>query len=270
MIDSHVHLWDPSKLPMPWLSGNEVLDREYSVHDFDTHAAGLDVEGIVYVEVDAAPQYALIEAHLARQQRGVLGVVAHAPVEYGERVRAYLDALGTIGSVIKGVRRLIQNERDADFCSRPDFVRGVQILPEYGLSFDACIRHWQFPALLELARRCPATQIILDHLGKPDIRAHLLDPWRDHMRALAELPNVVCKVSGVVTEAHHQAWTVEDVKLFISHALDVFGEDRVLFGGDWPVVLMASSYERWVATLRELAGESSKLWGDNARHAYRL
>jgi L-fuconolactonase len=270
MIDAHVHLWDPAQLPLPWLDGNDVLDKPFGPDEFEQASSGFEIEGFVYLEVDAAKPYTLIEAHLARQQRGVLGVVAHAPVEFGARVRTYLEAMQTIGPVVKGVRRLIQDEADADFCRRPGFVEGVRILSEYGLSFDACIRHWQFPALLELVRQCPQTSFVLDHLGKPDIRNHVLEPWRAHLRELAAMPNVVCKVSGVVTEADHAAWTADDVKPYIEHALECFGPDRVLFGGDWPVVLVASAYRRWVETLRAIAGDSDALWGGNARRVYRL
>jgi len=189
--------------------------------------------------------------------------------------RAYLEQLVALGPIVKGVRRITQGEADPEFCARADFVRGVQILPEFGLSFDACIVHHQLPGLIELVRQCPETSFVLDHLGKPAIRDGLLDPWRAQIEQLAGLPNVVCKLSGAVTEANHARWGVEDLKPYVMHALDVFGEERVLFGGDWPVVLKASSYERWVEALDELtAGIADnarrKLWADNARRVYRL
>ena len=124
-------------------------------------------------------------------------------------------------------------------------------------------------------RACPDVSFVLDHLAKPDIRSGTLDPWRLHMETLARLPNVACKISGVATEADHQRWTVDDLAPYIHHALDVFGEDRVLFGGDWPVALLATSYRRWVETLATLTADLSpeaqrKLWVENARRIYRL
>ena len=279
VIDAHVHLWDPTRFRMAWLDDNSLLGRPYTVDEYVEHARGVPVEGFVYLEVDLAPHYTLLEARwaaeLAAQPASRLrGVVAHAPLEYGEQARAYLDELVRLGPAIKGVRRLIQGEPDPRFAAQPRFVRGVQLLGDYGLSFDACVYHHQLPALIELVGQCPQVQVIVDHLAKPAIRDRLLDPWREQMRHLAGFPNTVCKISGAATEARPD-WTTDDLRPYIEHVLEVFGEDRVLFGGDWPVVLMASSYSRWVATLDELSAGLSeaarrKLWTDNARRVYRL
>ncbi len=197
-----------------------------------------------------------------------------APLEHGERARSFLDALARIGTRIKGVRRILQSEPD-DFGMQPDFVRGVRLLPEYGLSFDICINHRQLKAAIELVRACPETAFMLDHIAKPDIRDHVLDPWREHMRELASLPNISCKISGVATEADHGAWAPDDIAPYVLHAIEVFGEDRVAFGGDWPVALLATSYRRWVETLDVLTRGLSptaraKLWAENARSFYRI
>jgi L-fuconolactonase len=265
---------------MPWLDDNELLGKPYELPEYRTHTQGVDIEAMVYLEVDVNPAYALLEAQWAAEQARatdprIQGIVAHAPVEDGECVRSYLDALVKLGPAIKGVRRLIQGEADADFSSRPGFIRGAQILAEYGLSFDICIRHTQLPSAIKLVSQCPNTAFILDHIAKPNIAAHELDPWREHIRELASYPNVVCKVSGLVTEADPQHWTPEDLTPYVQHVLNVFGEDRVLFGGDWPVVLLASSYKRWVETLDNLTAHLSteakrKLWAENARRFYRL
>jgi L-fuconolactonase len=201
-------------------------------------------------------------------------IVAWAPLEFGEQARAYLDELVRVDRRIKGVRRLIQGE-SLEFATQPRFVRGVQLLPEYGLSFDICIKHPQLPETIDLVRRCPNVQFILDHIGKPDIKAGLLDPWREQLRELASFPNVICKVSGVVTEADHERWTPEDLRPYLEHVLACFGEDRVAFGGDWPVAYQASPYPRWVETLDRLTAQLSpsakrKLWVENARRFYRL
>ena len=190
-------------------------------------------------------------------------------------MRSYLMALQSIGPLIKGVRRNLQGETDRAFCLQPDFVRGVQLVAEYGFSFDICIRHHQLPMVVELARRCPDTRFMLDHMGKPAIKDHALDPWREQLARLAALPNAWCKVSDLVTEADPQRWTPDDLAPYLAYALEVFGEDRVVFGGDWPVLLLASSYDRWIETLdsltRHLSPEATrKLWAENARHFYRL
>jgi len=279
IIDAHLHLWDPQRFRMSWLDGNDTLDRPIGLEQYREQTQGIAVEAMVYVEVDVEPHYTLLEAQwveaFTRDEPRLRGIVAAAPLEYGERARAYLEALVAIGPHIKGVRRLLQGESDPAYCLRPDFVRGVRMLPEFGLSFDICIYHHQLAAVVELVRQCPETSFILDHIAKPDIKNGLLDPWRDQMRALAALPNVVCKVSGMVTEADQQRWTTDDLAPYVAHVLTVFGEDRVVFGGDWPVVLLASSYARWVETLDTLTAHLSpsarhKLWAENARRFYRL
>jgi len=234
---------------------------------------------MVYVEVGVDPRQALREARhvvaLAQGEPRLQAIVAAAPVERGAAIREHLDALVALSPLIKGVRRMIQDETEPDFCLQPDFVAGVRLLAEYNLSFDLCIRHWQLPSVVELVRRCPDTAFILDHLGKPDIHHQLFDPWQADLRALAALPNVACKISGMVTEANHQAWQPADLEPFVNVVLEAFGEERVLFGSDWPVALLASSYQRWYETLEGLTrnlpvAARRRLWAENAQRFYRI
>lgn len=279
IVDSHVHLWDPRRYRIPWLDGEPDLDRRFDLGDYRAHTAGVEIEAIVYLEIDIAPDYRYLEAHLAEtyaaEDPRLRGTVASAPIEFGDQVRPFLEALVAVGPRVKGVRRLLQGESDPAYCLRPGFVRGVELLAEFGLSFDICIRHHQLASAVELVRRCPGTSFILDHIAKPAIAAGLLDPWRDQIAELAALPNVACKVSGVVTEADNTAWTLDDIGPYVAHVLESFGEDRVMFGSDWPVATLAASYVRWVETLDALTTHLSpearrKLWSDNAKRVYRL
>jgi L-fuconolactonase len=265
IVDAHVHLWDPRTFRMPWLDGDPVLGHPFGPPEFGEAAQGLNVESFVYVQVDTTPAYGLLEARWAAARQPT-AIVAWAPMEDGEVARTYLDALVETPRV-KGVRRLIQSETEPDFPLW--LVPGLRVLPGYGLSFDICIRHDQLARTIDMVRECPETDFILDHMAKPAIRARQLDPWREQIAQLAQFPNVVCKVSGLVTEADHARWTPEDLAPYITHVLQAFGEDRVLFGGDWPVVTRASTYRRWVETVAQHS-QSPKLWRDNTRRVYRL
>jgi L-fuconolactonase len=263
---------------MRWLDGNERLNRRYSVDDYRAHTTGVDVASYVYVQVAVEPAYGLLEAQwaaaLAREDQRIQAIVAWAPLEDGACVRTYLDALTRIDPLITGVRRILQDEADPTFCLRPDFVYGVQSLAEYGLSFDICIYHHQLESVIQLVRGCPDVAFMLDHLGKPGIAAGLRDPWQEQILELADLPNVLCKISGAVTEADPQHWRTADLAPYITHVLAAFGEDRVVFGSDWPVVLTAADYTRWIDTLVEFTchlpeGSQRKLWAANALRFYR-
>lgn len=279
IVDTHLHLWDPAHFRISWLDDNTILNTRYLTDEFAQHSRDVTVEAAVYLEVAVDPQYAILEAQyintMARQMPKIKGIVAAAPVEFGEQSRAYYTALAAIGPRIKGVRRLFQGESDDNFAIRPNVVRGIEILGEFGFSFDICIFHHQLPAAVELVRRVPQVQFVLDHVAKPDIKNHRIEPWRAQMSAMAALPNVVCKISGMTTEADHAAWTPNDLAPYVHHVLDVFGEDRVMFGGDWPVSLQSTTYKEWVDTVDQLTVQLSdkakkKFWNSNARRIYRL
>lgn len=264
---------------MPWLDNVGSLRKPFGLADFAAASDGLDVEHFVFVQVDTTPAYGLLEARWAAEQAAhdarLAAVVAWAPVDDGDVIWTYLDELMGISPLIVGVRRLIQSEPDAGLVLRPEFLTGLRLLAEYGLSFDICIKHHQLATIVRMVEACPETRFVLDHLAKPDVRGHALDGWQADIERLASLPNVVCKVSGLVTEADSERWQPDDLAPYVAHVLACFGEDRVLFGGDWPVVTLASSYRRWVETLAALtcglsATAHDKLWRSNARRVYRI
>jgi predicted TIM-barrel fold metal-dependent hydrolase len=279
IVDSHVHLWDPDKVEIPWLSNVPPINVKRDLDDYAQATSGLDVQGLVYLQVEVAPPYALLEArdlvNLARSDKRVMGVVPWAPLEYGDKVRYFLEEIAAIGPEIKGIRRIVQDEPDPEFCLHPRYIEGTRALPDFGLTADLCCNFRQLGPTVELVRQCPNTQFILDHIAKPNIRGGEMEPWAGQMRDLASLPNAMCKISGVATEANHESWTIDEIRPYVMHALEAFGEDRVVFGSDWPVCTLATPYRRWVETLDELtadwtAAAKAKLWRDNSIRFYRL
>ena len=278
IIDAHIHLLDQQRFGYAWAKGAPLLKRDWTVDDLARSAKPYEIEGLVFVEVDVdMPQY-LDEAEwvdeLSRRDRRVLGAVVCLPLERGAAIEPETARVAKLG-VVRGVRRLIQNQPDPDFVLKPGFLEALRLLPQYGLSFDVCIFHPQAPNTLKMMRACPEVAFVLDHIGKPGVKAGLRDPWREHIREMAALPNVVCKLSGVTTEADHKTWTRDQLRPYIDLVIECFGPDRILYGGDWPVSELAGSYLQWLATLDwATAGFSGadkrKLFRDNAVKAYRL
>jgi L-fuconolactonase len=278
IVDSHVHLYDPGVIRYGWMSGQPVLDRVRLMPQYDAARDGVEVERLVFVEVGADPGQHLQEAAfvdaLAAHEPRIAAMVVAAPLENGAAVSADLEQLAA-HPLTRGVRRLLQDEPDPEFCLRPGFVEATRLLPRFGLSFDLCVRHHQLPGPIALARRCPEVAFVLDHIGKPAIRDGRLDPWRAQIRELAALPNVFCKLSGLVTEADHERWSREQLRPYILHVLDCFGVERVMFGSDWPVSELTHRYREWVAIVDwALAGSSKdelrRLFRDTAIAFYRL
>jgi len=278
IVDSHVHLWNPARLRYAWLDGLPALNRAFLPAEFAAVSANANVNKMVFIECGCEPAQSLAEVNwisdLAKTEPRLKGIVAHAPLEKGEAARMELNALAAC-PLVKGVRRNLQGERDADFCLRPDFVAGVTLLEEFGFTFDLCIRHDQLRSVAELVRRVSQVTFVLDHLGKPDVRGKQMEPWAADLKALAALPNVVCKLSGLATEADWKSWQPADLKMYFGRPMECFGFDRVLFGGDWPVATRATSYERWLETVREFCSFATetdrvKLFQTNAERVYRV
>jgi len=274
-IDSHVHFWDRRVLPYRWLTTVPAIAGAHTPVELNEEAPGVFPEKCVFVQCGAPmmDEVRWIEKLAAAEPR-IAAIVAGAPMDAG---RVTTEAIAALQNhpLVRGVRHLIQDEADPAFCIRPEFIAGVRQLGSAGFSFDLCCRHHQLPAVIQLVRSCPDTRFILDHAGKPDLRSGLLDPWRAQIEQLAALPNVDCKFSGLVTEADPLTWTVADLQPCISHLLATFGPSRLLFGGDWPVVKLASSYMRWLDAAQQLvsalsAPELSAVFHDNARRVYQL
>lgn len=278
IVDSHVHLADPGRFAYAWTRNAPSLNRRVLPADFITAAKGVKIDRFVFVEVDVDFPQQLAEAEwiagLAQNDKRLAGMVAALPLERGKAIEAELDRLRQ-HKILRAVRRLIQNQADPDFCIRPDFIDGLRLLARHDLAFDICVLHHQMPNVIRMVRQCPDVRFVLDHIGKPGIKAGIFDPWRQQLKELAAFPNVHCKISGVSTEADHKNWTREELKPYIAHAIDTFGFDRIMYGGDWHVLELAGTYPDWVDIVDWVvegasADEKRELFRDNAIRFYRL
>ena len=278
IVDAHVHLYDPGVIRYGWMTGRAVLDQQRLMDQLDAARGSVEIEALVWVEVGADPGLYLQEASfvdsIARSDRRIRALVAHAPLERGTAVTPDLEKLAAHG-LTRGIRRLLQDEPDDAFCLRAGFIEGVRLLARFGLSFDICVYRGQLANALELVRRCPEVCFVLDHAGKPGIRDGVMEPWRRYITELAALPNVWCKLSGLITEADHRNWNREQLRPYIDHVTGSFGCARVMFGSDWPVAEETHRYGEWVEIVDQaLAGaaedERRKVFRDNAIAFYRL
>lgn len=277
IVDTHQHLWDKDLFHYAWLAPLPLLDRSFRLSDYSEATRGLEIAKTVFVECDVDEAQVLDEAlHVLRLANDpgncIAGVVASGRPEK-DGFKAYLDKVSAHPQ-LKGIRRIFHTHPD-ELGQGKLFVENVARLATYGLSFDLCVLARQLPVALNLATRCPGVAFVLDHCGVPDVKGHALDPWRAHISELSKLPNVSCKISGLVAYANPANWQSGDLRPFVDHVIASFGWDRVMFGSDWPVCNLTANYQRWVATLLSLtdaAGEANqrKLFHDNAIRIYRL
>lgn len=276
ITDTHVHLWDITRLDYPWLKDVPYLNRTFLLPDFNAACGPVKVETLVFMQAEVAPSQYREEVEwvssLARADRRLRGIVAWAPLEKGEAARSEVERLAG-NTLVKGIRRIIQFEPDPMFCLRPEFIAGVRLLADYGLVFDICISHVHLAATLRLVEKCPEVRMILDHIGKPDIRGGRREPWATELKELSRFPNVWCKVSSVATEADHERWTPGNLAPYVDAVFECFGFDRTVFGGDWPVSTQAAAYPLAVQTLLDLLpgateGQLTALFRDNGKNLY--
>jgi L-fuconolactonase len=278
VIDAHHHVWDPATRDHSWLDDPALacLRRAFTVADLAPHAAAAGVGATVLVQVLADLDETEEFLALAAKESRVVGVVGWADLtapDLADTIAALRAGPG--GDALVGVRHLVQGETDPAYLTRPDVVRGLRIVARAGLAYDLLTRPHQLPAAIEVTRAVPELTFVLDHLSKPPVATGEVEPWATHLRALAAAPNVVAKLSGLVSEADNPRWTVADLRPYAEIALDAFSPDRLMFGSDWPVCLPAAGYARVVAVARELTIELSEaeraaVFAGTARRAYRL
>ncbi|MET9789043.1 amidohydrolase family protein [Streptomyces canus] len=255
VVDSHHHVWDMSVRDQDWISGDELapLRRDFTLADLAPEARAAGVVATVLVQTITVPEETPEFLALAARSDLVAGVVGWTDLTAPD-VAETLAGLraGPGGEHLVGIRHQVQGELDPRWLVRPDALRGLAAVAEAGLVYDLVVQPHQLAAAVAAAQHLPGLTFVLDHLGKPPITSGELDPWAQQIRRLAALPNTVCKLSGMVTEADWSSWTTAALVPYADTVLDAFGPRRLMFGSDWPVCRLAATYAEVIAVASEL------------------
>jgi len=257
-VDAHHHVWDLDVRDQPWTAGLPVLRRSFSLSDLRPHLVANRIGATVLVQTvcvaDETPEM-LALADGAPEVGGVVGWVDLGAPDVDQRLAALREGPG--GTYLVGVRHQVQEAPDPRWLYQPDVRRGLAAVGKAGLVYDFVVRAYQLPAVVETVAALGDVRFVLDHGGKPGIIGGSIAPWSDHIRSLSQLPNVAVKLSGLVTEADPGAWTVEQLRPYAEVLIEAFGPERVMWGSDWPVCLLAASYEDVLASAESLTASLS-------------
>jgi L-fuconolactonase len=272
-IDAHHHLWKYSAAEYGWITPEQrVIRRDFLPEDLEPLMHHFGIEGTVAVQARQTLEETTWLLGLAEKHPLIRGVVGWVPLTDGAGVARSLERFAG-NRRLRGVRHVIQDEPDPRHILRKDFNEGVSALREFGLRYDILIFERQLPAAIEFVDRHPNQTFILDHVAKPRIKDKIMSPWDRNMRELAKRQNVYCKLSGMVTEADPQHWTPAGLQPYIDVVLAAFGPRRLMYGSDWPVMLLAGDYARWYGTVTNAIAKLSKseqdrIMGGTAAEAY--
>jgi len=272
-IDSHQHFWSYDAAQYPWIQPGSALHRSFLPADLQPLLEKAGFDGCVAVQARQSLEETRWLLKLAAENKFIAGVVGWVDLRSPSVDDDLAQFMGE--KKLSGVRHVVQDEPDDRFMLREDFQRGIEALHGFGLAYDILIYPRQLPAAIALARRFPHQPFVLDHLAKPSIRDQKLEPWRAQIRELAQSRNVLCKISGLVTEARLKAWQPDDFRPFLDAVWEAFGEDRLMIGSDWPVCLLSAEYGEAMKLAQDFLAQfppaaREKVLGGNAARFYQL
>jgi L-fuconolactonase len=270
-LDAHQHFWSYDAAQYPWIPPGSPLHRDWLPADLAALQKPLGFDGAIAVQARQVVGESDWLLSLADHHAHVKGVVGWVDLR-SDRVEADLARLAAHPKFV-GVRHVVQEEPDDDFMLGKDFQRGISKLAAFGLTYDILIYPKQLPAAIRLAENFPAQPFVLDHIAKPPIKDGTIEPWKALLRELAKLPNVHCKVSGMLTEADHRHWQAGQFRPYLDTVFEAFGPARLMYGSDWPVCLFAGSYDQAFRLVDDYASvlteaERAGLFGDNCARFY--
>ncbi len=277
VVDAHHHFWDPRTADYPWMTADlDPIRRPFGPADLRPLIEATDVQRTVLVQTISSLEETRQFMATAATTDFVAGVVGWVDLTDPGLPRT-LDGLRAQadGATLVGIRHQVHDEADPDWLRRDDVGRGLRAVHDAGLAYDVLVRSRELPAALTVARDHPEMRLVIDHLAKPPIASGEIEPWGSLMDPFGELPHVFCKLSGMVTEASWSTWTPDDLAPYVERVMTSFGEDRVMFGSDWPVCTVAASYQQVFGALNLVLGAIApatrrKIFGENARAFYQL
>ena len=273
-IDSHQHFWDLDRLSYPWMPpAPSPLLRNFLPRNLKPVLDRNRFDGSITVQATTQPEEAAWLLNLADENEFILGVVAWVDLT-SPGLGHILDHL-QVHAKFKGVRHPVHDEPDDRWLLRPDVVEGLRELERRGIPYDLLLRPRHLPVVAELVERVPDLPMVIDHIAKPMIAQRVMDGWAEDMERIAKIPHIHLKLSGMVTEANPAKWSAEDLRPYVQHVLRLFGPDRLMFGSDWPVCLLAGSWKEVLAAFTQALGAQSidlreKILGETARRFYKL
>ena len=273
-VDSHHHFWELGRLEYPWMPlGDPILTRNYLPEDLAPILKQNQVSKTVLVQATHSLEEANFLLDLAESTDFVAGVVAWVDLA-DPNVGNVLDELQRRSGMV-GVRHQVHDEPDDSWLVRKEVVRGLRELTRRDLAYDLLLRPQHIKYVLGLVDQVPHLRMVVDHIAKPLISQKIMEPWASDISALSDLPGIYCKISGMVTEANHSEWNVDDIRPYAAHVVEQFGYDRIMWGSDWPVCLLAAEYGQVMHSSTEAVGPMSddqmaKFIGANAIQFYKL
>jgi L-fuconolactonase len=273
-IDAHQHFWKYSPSEYGWIDDSLAkLRRDFLPLDLKPELERNGFYGSVAVQARQSLEETRWLLELAQSAPFILGVVGWVDLR-SANVRSQLAEFAANPKLV-GIRHIVQSEPDKRFLLQPDFLRGIAALEEFGLAYDILIYTQHLGVAAEFVGQFPRQRFVLDHMAKPPIRSGEIADWQEGVRKLAEFPNVLCKLSGLVTEASWQTWTPQQIEPYLKTVFDYFGPDRLMIGSDWPVCLVAGSYSRIVGLVADYLGQypakaQAAVLGENAQRFWRL
>lgn len=273
-IDSHQHFWKYNAEEFGWITEKMgALKRNFLPENLQTELARYGFNGSIAVQARQTLEETRWLLELASAHSFIQGVVGWVDLRSAD-VENQLKVFSENEKFV-GVRHIVQDEPDENFMLQKDFLRGIKILQGFNLTYDILIYPKQIRSAVRLAAQFPDMHFVLDHIAKPKIKEQILSPWKEDMKELSQCPNVYCKLSGLVTEAHWSRWKYDDVVPYLDVVFEKFQPERLMFGSDWPVCLLAGNYEsvrgivlKYIENFSR--DEQEMILGENAVKAYRL